>query len=85
MRAGVRIPYNGQTVDADEMDFKADGPAVLVLRIEDGTVLEVKHDASAVYRLREKAPDGTPLPLDYGRRLISFKKDSTANPEGALQ
>ena len=71
LKAGVRVPYNGQTVDADEMDFSVQGNGALVVHVEDGAVLHLNHSATAVYRLLQKDAEGAPLYLVTGTASIN--------------
>lgn len=72
MKTGVRVPHNGETVDAVELDFSVAGDGVIVISAEDGTLLEISHKILSVYRLEGKMDpqDGTPLYVVIGGSKI---------------
>lgn len=62
MISGVKIVFEGQTVEADQMDFQAESQVTGRFRIEDGAIVELTHAIKNVYKLRDrKKPDGTPV------------------------
>lgn len=63
----VKVPFNGKTVDAEEMEFEVETTPIGVYKVEDGTRIEVRHIVSAIYRVSgEKAPDGSCIYLIMG-------------------
>jgi hypothetical protein len=67
VKTGVRIPYNGQTVDADEMEFQTEASGPTVFKLEDGTRIEVNHATVSIYRLlHERDKDGSPIYVVVG-------------------
>jgi hypothetical protein len=60
--SGVKIVFEGQTVDADQMDFKVESQVNGRFQIEDGATVELAHAVKNVYKLKDKKkPDGTPV------------------------
>jgi len=76
----VKVPWEGETVDADEIDFKIESGAPLVLQLSDGTKIELEHQISKVYRLSEKRKeDGSPIYLMTGGAKVTTLLNSTEN------
>jgi hypothetical protein len=64
----VRVVYEGETVDADELSFKVQADPVLSCEVSDGAIIEVRHQVKSIYRLRDKKkPDGSPIYIMTGR------------------
>ena len=79
MKPGVRVPFNNQTVDADEMDFQLHGDGHLIVTVEDGTSIELTHGVTSVYRLKLLDDQGKPHNVVTG--LASMNK--TVPPRSA--
>jgi hypothetical protein len=63
----VKVIYEGETVDADEMEFKAVSEPPISYQLNDRTIIEIKHEVKKVYRLCDKRkPDGSPIYLLNG-------------------
>jgi len=60
MKPGIKVPINNQAVDSNEMEFTAEGDGLVVLRIEDGTTLELRHSIISVYKAKENDANGQP-------------------------
>ena len=60
MKPGIRVPINNQLVDSNEMGFTAEGDGLVVLKIEDGTVLELRHSVLSIYKAKEADANGQP-------------------------
>ncbi len=77
--AKVKIPYENETVDADEMEFRVLSGAPVVIKISDGTEIEFEHGISRVYRLCDKKKeDGSPIYVMTGGSKVTMK---TQKPE----
>src|SRR5260370_71976 len=63
MKPGIKVPINNQIVDSNEMEFKVEGDGLLVLKIEDGTILELRHSVLSVDRVQIHQ-DGTRILVD---------------------
>jgi hypothetical protein len=75
---GVKTFFEGQTVDADQMDFKVEAQLTGRFHIEDGATVELRHAVKNVYRLRDKKkPDGSPVYV-----LIGEASTNTTFPDG---
>ena len=58
----VTVHLEGQSAEADQIDFEPEAEPWVALRLEDGTRLRAKLVVHKVYRLVGKfAPDGDPL------------------------
>jgi hypothetical protein len=67
----VKVIYEGETVDADEMEFKAVSEAPISYRLNDGTLIEIKHEVKKVFRLCDKKKaDGSPIYLLNGTAQV---------------
>lgn len=64
----VRVPYEGDTVDADEMDFTINSPVQTVVSVtDDGAMIEIEHRVSKVYKLCNRTKEnGDPIYLVTG-------------------
>lgn len=68
----VKIVYQGEAVDAEELKFVAETPTAY-LRIEDGAVIEFRHDVNGVFRLCDKKkPDGSPIYILAGQANLKL-------------
>ncbi|HEY4361908.1 MAG TPA: hypothetical protein VGN17_13105 [Bryobacteraceae bacterium] len=70
----VKVLYEGDTVEADELQFSP----VVVTRgeymIEGGGVIEIRHEVKSIYRLCEKAKaDGSPIYLITGGAAVQVR------------
>lgn len=75
----VKVIYEGETVDADEMEFKAVAEPPISYQLNDGTIIEIKHEVKKVYRLCDKRKaDGSPIYLLNGAAHVRTEtpKDS---------
>jgi hypothetical protein len=64
----VKIVYEGETVDAEELSFKGQGNSVLLIEVGDGAKIELKHEIKNVYRLCDKKKeDGNPIYIMTGK------------------
>ena len=67
MNTLVKVAYEGETVDADQMEFQSSAPCSEILTIEGGVVIELSHKVASIFRLRDKKKeDGTPIYLCMG-------------------
>jgi hypothetical protein len=67
----VKVPFEGDTVDAEEISFSVTSPTVQVLELADGEVIEFRHTVSKVYRLCDrKKEDGSPIYLVTGEAKL---------------
>lgn len=64
----VKILFEGDTVDADELafvvgagEFAGRSDSMTLIRLSDGATLEFKHKVERVYRLRDRLKDGLPV------------------------
>jgi hypothetical protein len=70
----VKVPFEGDTVDAEEMSFEILSGGPVMLKLDDGTLVEVDHHVGKVYRLLEKKKDdGSPIYLLSGAVKITTK------------
>ena len=62
MISEVKIVFEGQTVEADQMDFKVESQVAGRFHLEDGATVELAHIVKNIYRLRDRRkPDGSPV------------------------
>ena len=67
----VKVVYEGETVDADEMDFEVLQEAVGLYKTGDGAKIDFKHDVKSIYRLcDQKKEDGSPIYLITGTAVL---------------
>jgi hypothetical protein len=60
--SGVKIVFEGQTVEADQMNFEVESQVAGRFHLEDGATVELAHVVKNIYRLRDrKKPDGSPV------------------------
>jgi hypothetical protein len=80
--AKVKVVHEGETVEADQLDFKAESATSGVYAIEDGSRIAIQHEVKAVYRLEKKKADGTPIYLITGGAAVQVTqpKDSPGKP-----
>ena len=82
MISGVKVVFEGQTVEADQMDFKIESQVTGRFQIEDGATVELTHAVKNVYRLRDKKkPDGTPVYVLMGEASTATTFPSVSMPE----
>jgi hypothetical protein len=69
----VRLMYEGELVDADDVRFtSAGGGPPELLQLEDGTRIEFGHQVQTVFRLRDKKKeDGAPVFICAGQVKIT--------------
>lgn len=72
----VKIPYENEVVDADQMEFKSVGGAVPeLLELEDGATIEFGHRVTTIFKLRDKKKeDGSPVYICVGQVKIQVTK-----------
>jgi len=67
----VKVVYESETVDADEIAFKEASQVVGSYELEDGTVIEIRHEVKTIYRLCDKKKaDGSPIYLLAGGAAV---------------
>jgi hypothetical protein len=67
----VKVVYEGETVDADELEFEVQQEAVGYYKTGDGARIEFKHDVKTIYRLcDQKKEDGSPIYLVTGVAVL---------------
>jgi hypothetical protein len=68
----VKVEFEGQQVDADEVEFKTDKEEWNSYTSEDGATIKLKHVVSTIYKLLDRAKeDGSPVYLVTGTVLIT--------------
>lgn len=76
----VKIVYEGETVDAEEMQMTPTSESVGVYLLGDGAVIELKHEVKTVYRLCDKKKeDGTPIYVVTGE--VRMKTDRASGQD----
>jgi hypothetical protein len=79
----VKIPFEGETVDAEDIAFELLETALASLRTSDGATITMKHDIQKVYRLCDKKKDdGTPIYVMVGRTAITINHPNLAEKKG---
>lgn len=64
---GVKVSFNGETIDADELVFEQTGEAIGRYGLTDGTEIEFRQEVTAIFRLIGKTKeDGSPIYLVSG-------------------
>jgi hypothetical protein len=76
----VKVVYENETVDAEQIDFRLEAETVGTYALADGARVEIRHDIKNVYRLCDKKrDDGSPIYLMTGNVLL------TTTPSGGGQ
>ncbi|HEY1218784.1 MAG: hypothetical protein ABSE42_06645 [Bryobacteraceae bacterium] len=71
----VKIPFEGETVDAEDVTFDASGPMQCSFRLADGTTINLEHAIKKIYRLCDKKKeDGSPIYMLMGQTAIAIVK-----------
>ncbi len=72
MLPGVKIVFEGQTVEADQMEFQVESQVQGRFHIEDGATVELTHSVKTIYKLRDKKKtDGSPVYVLMGEASTS--------------
>ena len=67
LESRVKVVHEGETVDADELEFVVVGEPPMEYKLSDGTRIEIRHEVKKVYRLCDKKKeDGSPIYLITG-------------------
>jgi hypothetical protein len=67
----VKVVYESETVDADELAFKEVAQVLGAYEIEDGTIIEIRQEVKSIYRLCDKRKaDGSPIYLLAGGAAV---------------
>jgi hypothetical protein len=71
----VKLPYQGENVDAQEVEFTTHSEAVGVFTLPgDGIQIEFHHQVKTIYRLVDKKKDdGTPIYIVTGAASLTTK------------
>jgi len=69
----VKLPYENEVVDADQVGFTSSGGSAELLALDDGAKIEFLHKVSNVFRLRDKKKDdGSPIYICTGQVNINL-------------
>lgn len=69
----VKVPYENEVVDADQIEFNSVGGAPELLELKDGTRIEFGHQVKTVFKLRDKKKaDGSPIYICSGQVNIKL-------------
>jgi hypothetical protein len=83
--SGVKIVFEGETVEADQMDFVTESTISGRYKVEDGAAIELSHHVKTVYRLKaRKKPDGSPLYVLIGEVKADTKLPTVVPAEAPL-
>lgn len=67
----VKVPFENEVVDADQLAFKSVGGSPELLELEDGATIEFGHNVRTIFKLREKKKeDGSPVYICVGQVQI---------------
>lgn len=78
MSAKVKIEFEGQEVEADDLDFRSDKEDWSSYTAEDGAVIKLKHVTAKIYRLVGRAKeDGSPMYVVSGTALLTTTPPQT--------
>jgi len=71
----VKVPFEGETVDAEDISFDVSEAVRGVCRLADGTTISMTHEIKKVYRLCDKKKeDGSPIYMLVGQTAINIAK-----------
>jgi hypothetical protein len=63
----VKVPFEGDAVDAIEVTFRVDRDPAYSFVLDDGVVIHVRQNVKKIYRLCDrKKEDGSPIYLMFG-------------------
>jgi hypothetical protein len=69
----VKVPFEGNTVDAFELTFEIEDPRPFRIKVSDGSIIELEQQVTRLYRLIEKKKeDGSPIYMLTGGTKISI-------------
>ena len=78
--ARVKIPYEGTTEDADELEFRVVSEALGSYELGDGGKVELRHEVHRVYKLCDKKKeDGSPIYVLTGAALLTSIPPATGS------
>ena len=67
----VKVVFEGETVDAEEVPFSVGSPAEAVFDLADGARITFQHHVRSIYRLCDKKrEDGSPIYMLAGEARI---------------
>lgn len=70
--ARVRVVYEGETVEAEEIPFTTVAETKAKFELSDGAIITIDHAVKAIYRLCEKKKeDGNPIYLITGQVTVN--------------
>lgn len=87
MISGVKVLYEGKTVEADELDFNVEVPSLGKYKTEDGAFIQVDHCILSIYKVTgQTKPDGKPIYIITGSAKIetTFEHDLNQVDGGTL-
>ncbi len=61
MSRATEVEFQGERIPAEELDFEIEKEPWAVYRLEDGTILKLKHVLVSVARTNRYKPDGEPI------------------------
>jgi len=80
----VKIVHEGETVDAEEVEFQRLSEVVGVYKLADGVTVQMKHSVKRIYRLCDKKKaDGSPIYIVTGEARLTVNKDDGKEEEDA--
>jgi len=82
--SGVKVLYEGKTVEADQLDFIVEMPSFGRYRAEDGALIKVDHEILNIYRvIGQVRADGKPVYIITGSaRIETTMAVDGAEPDG---
>ena len=77
--ARVKVVYEGETVDAEEISFQVLEQSRAAYKMADGVTITLDHEAKTIYRLCDKKrSDGSPIYLITGGVTVKVEKPKLA-------
>ena len=68
----VKVIYEGETVDAEDVEFSTESESIGSYSVTDGTTVTLTHHVKKIYRLCDKKkPDGSPMYLLTGETVVT--------------
>lgn len=81
----VRVAYDGENVDAEDMQFETLSSVAGQFKVSDGAAITFRHTVSHIYRLIGKTKkDGSPIYLVTGEAQLVAKRPPQTSDEAAL-
>ena len=78
MSSKVKVFYEGDTVEAEELAFTKEAETAARYRTSDGAVIDFRHTVKSIFKLCDKKKeDGSPIYIIGGEASFKTTQEST--------